>query len=187
MQRLVSRVRALHPKPPLCSLIPPSHVDPRARSRSPEMTIGLIWTFCIPCVAAAMKVAVGSGSSRASTCLLQRGLASLPGYVTSAPVATTKKLGNGVSVATEASTLEKGLHALFQDGTLGCDPCSGHAINRISYAESASYRLLLATSQWCRSGSTPAAVMRLPACLVPPTSSPVLPLRWDYFATETSY
>lgn len=122
MQRLVSRVRALHPKPPLCSLIPPSHVDPRARSRSPEMTIGLIWTFCIPCVAAAMKVAVGSGSSRASTCLLQRGLASLPGYVTSAPVATTKKLGNGVSVATEASTSEKGLRALFQDGTLGCDP-----------------------------------------------------------------
>lgn len=127
-----------------------------------------------------MKVAVGSGTSRASTCLLQRGLASLPGYVTSAPVATTKKLGNGVSVATEASTSGLGnTRTFFEDGTSGCDPCSGHVIDRISCAESASCRLLLATSQWCRSGLTRAAVMRPPACLVPLTSSPVLPLRWD--------
>jgi hypothetical protein len=36
--------------------------------------------------------------------LLQRSLASLPSYVTSAPSVASKKLPNGVSVATEVSS-----------------------------------------------------------------------------------
>jgi len=43
-----------------------------------------------------------ASSPSTSALFLRRGLASLPGYVTSAPAATSNKLSNGVSVATEA-------------------------------------------------------------------------------------
>lgn len=47
------------------------------------------------------QVAVAPSGRGAASCLLQRGLASLPSYVASAPAVTTKKLSNGISVATE--------------------------------------------------------------------------------------
>lgn len=43
-----------------------------------------------------------SSPSISSSLFHRRGLASLPGYVTSAPAAITSKLSNGISVATEA-------------------------------------------------------------------------------------
>jgi len=43
-----------------------------------------------------------ASSPSTSALFLRRGLASLPGYVTSAPAATSSKLSNGISVASEA-------------------------------------------------------------------------------------